>query len=221
MATARAAASLARRWPYSGLLALLLATLFAGQLAGASTWGSSLGQISLVVLAYGVAAATAAPRVVRRGMALVVALVVAGRLVAHTGVGGVVVQTLNVFGAVVLGLAVLLLTVRALLTERGKGADALAGATFGYLMLAVVWALLFAQVQVLAPGSFALIEDGSDPFGQLLYFSLVTLTTLGYGDIAPATPLTRLLAGLEAAQGTLFLALFIGRILALASAERG
>jgi voltage-gated potassium channel Kch len=48
----------------------------------------------------------------------------------------------------------------------------------------------------------------------------VTLTTLGYGDIVAATPLTRLFTALEAAQGALYLAIFIGRLLSTFQEEQ-
>ena len=48
--------------------------------------------------------------------------------------------------------------------------------------------------------------------GSLLYFSLVTLSTLGYGDISPVTPTTRILSALEAVTGTLYLAVFISSL---------
>lgn len=47
-----------------------------------------------------------------------------------------------------------------------------------------------------------------------LYFSFVTLTTLGYGDIVPATPLARILAVLEAATGVLYIAITVARLIA-------
>ena len=62
-----------------------------------------------------------------------------------------------------------------------------------------------------SPGAFTLAADG-DPFADLLYFSLVTITTLGYGDISPVAPFARISAGLEAATGTLYIAILIAHI---------
>jgi hypothetical protein len=61
------------------------------------------------------------------------------------------------------------------------------------------------------PGSFRL-PDGGDLDTQMLYFSIVTLTTTGYGDITAATSLAQISVALEAALGTLYLAILIGRI---------
>ena len=50
---------------------------------------------------------------------------------------------------------------------------------------------------------------------QLLYFSFTTLTTLGYGDIAPLSPIARIWTVFEAIFGTLFLAILIARLVGL------
>jgi voltage-gated potassium channel len=48
----------------------------------------------------------------------------------------------------------------------------------------------------------------------LLYFSLVTLTTLGYGDLLPVTPFARIVAALEAVTGVLYIAITVARLVA-------
>jgi hypothetical protein len=102
-------------------------------------------------------------------------------------------------------------TLITLVTAPAADADALAGAVFGYFLLVVVWAMLFRAMELWSPGAFALAADG-DPFTELLYFSLVTITTLGYGDISPVAPFARISAGFEAAMGTLYIAILIARI---------
>jgi hypothetical protein len=59
-----------------------------------------------------------------------------------------------------------------------------------------------------------------DALAFLLYFSLVTMTTLGYGDIAPAAPAARMLCSLEAVIGQLFVAIFIARLVSLHISRR-
>jgi hypothetical protein len=84
--------------------------------------------------------------------------------------------------------------------------------------------LIFSLMEVLHPGSFA---TASGQPGELLladhmlipefvyYYSLVTLTTLGYGDIKPVTPLAQAFAALEAVMGQLYLAVLIARLVGL------
>ena len=77
-------------------------------------------------------------------------------------------------------------------------------------MIAAAWSLLFRQLEILHPGSFDLAEGDRDT--QLLYFSLITITTVGYGDVLPVTAVARIWAALEAVVGTLYIAILIGRI---------
>jgi hypothetical protein len=53
----------------------------------------------------------------------------------------------------------------------------------------------------------------------VLYFSFVTLTTLGYGDVVPTSPVTRTLASLEAITGQLYLTVLVARLVGLHIAE--
>ena len=107
-------------------------------------------------------------------------------------------------------LAVLALVIAELLGNRDATVDGLVGAIFGYLLIAAAWSLLFRQLEILHPGSFDLAQGDRDT--QLLYFSLITITTVGYGDVLPLTPVARIWAALEAVVGTLYIAILIGRI---------
>ena len=84
--------------------------------------------------------------------------------------------------------------------------DLIIGAAVVYLFMALMWAFIFVVVETLHPGSFNLPE-GLDIAAtrQFVYYSFVTLTTLGYGDITPITPLARSLCILEAVTGQLYL----------------
>ena len=128
------------------------------------------------------------------------------RLAGTDGPGGI---------AILVTLVVVVLvawsTFAALFFEARADADALAGAIFGFFLLALLWAGLYDAIELRQPGSFALSQSGSAS-EQLLYFSLVTITALGYGDILPVSAAARALAGLEAATGTLYLAILIGSI---------
>ena len=84
----------------------------------------------------------------------------------------------------------------------------------GYIILGLFWSDIIGIVDLFCPEGFR-TADGLTSIGDngaLLYYSFVTLTTLGYGDIAPASPWTRMLAVLEALSGTLYLAVFIASI---------
>ncbi len=83
-----------------------------------------------------------------------------------------------------------------------------------YLLIGLTWASLFLFVESIAPGSF---QDNTNPGGALtypviVYYSFVTLATLGYGDIVPTTSAARGLAVLEVLTGVLFMAILISRL---------
>jgi hypothetical protein len=93
----------------------------------------------------------------------------------------------------------------------------IAGGICIYMIAAVVWACAYTLVYQLIPDAFNGI--GSVPFeGQLsemLYFSYITLTTLGYGDITPAHPVTRWMAQFEAFFGQLYIAILIASLVGM------
>ncbi len=91
-----------------------------------------------------------------------------------------------------------------------------------YVLLGTLWSLLYIPVAVLIPDSFVFngVTDGASMYSQLSYFSFVTLTTLGYGDILPVASIARSLAILEAVTGTLFIAVLISRLVGSYSSNR-
>ena len=96
------------------------------------------------------------------------------------------------------------------------------GAVIVYLNLAMIFASTYRVVGELNPKAFnnALATSGSSELGAMLYFSLVTLTTTGYGDITPVDPFARGLANLEAVIGQFYLAITVARLIALEIADR-
>jgi hypothetical protein len=94
-----------------------------------------------------------------------------------------------------------------------------------YLLLGVVWALAYSILYLLDPhaihsnvaedaATFSLRIGKGEPT-TVLYFSFVTLTTLGYGDIIPVSPTARALASTEAITGQLFLTVLVARLVGL------
>lgn len=87
----------------------------------------------------------------------------------------------------------------------------------GYLLIGLTLSILFLILDLFLPGSFSQIDAVEGNFSSYIYFGFVTLTTLGYGDITPATPLARSLASSTALFGQLYLviimALIIGKYL--------
>jgi voltage-gated potassium channel len=99
--------------------------------------------------------------------------------------------------------------------------ETIAGAICVFLLIGLLWGNVFHVLQTLDPGSFSNVEEGEPanletPPSQLSalfnYFSFVTLSTLGYGDITPLTRPAKSLAALEAILGQLYLAVLIARL---------
>jgi hypothetical protein len=80
--------------------------------------------------------------------------------------------------------------------------DMIVGAAVVYLLMALMWTFIFVVVETLHPGSFNIPEGQNiEASRQFVYYSFVTLTTLGYGDITPITSMARSLCILEAVIG--------------------
>ncbi|MGI9471006.1 MAG: ion channel [Rubripirellula sp.] len=103
--------------------------------------------------------------------------------------------------------------------------DRIVGAIAIFFVLGLVWALIYSLLEIYQPTAFALpVLDRSgiqqDMVSEFIYFSNVTLTTLGYGDIVPVTKPARMLSNLEAMTGQMYIAIVIARLVGLQISER-
>ncbi|HWB11395.1 MAG TPA: potassium channel family protein [Pirellulales bacterium] len=106
-------------------------------------------------------------------------------------------------------------------------ADNVAGAVCAYLFLGLGIGALYAIIETLQPHSFqaagSLAAELVDPLHRrstLIYFSFVTLTTAGYGDVVPVTALTRTLAMLEAVLGQFYLAVLVAGLVGIRASRK-
>jgi hypothetical protein len=115
--------------------------------------------------------------------------------------------------------------------QESVGAESLIGAIAVYFLIGYLWATVFSLVEFGSSGSFASLcdplPDGTvdcrpeiAQFPKLIYFSFVTMTTLGYGDVVPLTRAAEGVAAMAAVSGQLFLAMVIGRLVSLYMAKR-
>jgi hypothetical protein len=95
------------------------------------------------------------------------------------------------------------------------------GAICVYLLLGVAWSLVYGALHTANPGAFsgAILGNTEDPSGQWLYYSFVTLTTLGYGDILPISPGARALAYAEAVFGVFYMATLVAMLVGAYAAQ--
>jgi hypothetical protein len=106
------------------------------------------------------------------------------------------------------------LVVKSLFAAQTLTLDSIFGAVCGYLFLGLGWAMVFLMIETFRPGSFqvtGLLRSDCEPPQPfvLTYFSFVTLTTVGYGDVTPVSPTTRTLAWMEAMMGQFYLAIIV------------
>jgi voltage-gated potassium channel Kch len=94
------------------------------------------------------------------------------------------------------------------------------GAIAAYVLLGVTWAQAYEMVALAHAGAFAGRVDDTGGFTGWLYYSFVTLTTVGYGDIVPVHPIARSLAVLEALTGQLYPAILLARLVSLEVTSR-
>ena len=104
--------------------------------------------------------------------------------------------------------------------------DRLCGALSAYILLGVLWGFLYTGVELLAPGSFFFMpgldgvsmQEASGEIhhtGVLFYYSFVTLTTLGFGDITPVGHTAQMLTMWEAIAGQAYLTILVARLVGL------
>ena len=82
-----------------------------------------------------------------------------------------------------------------------------------YLLLGFLWFALYSSLDAFYPGVIKLSHAGNDRSSELLYFSLVTLSTIGYGDVVPLSGEVRMLAALEGLTGVLYIAITVALLI--------
>ena len=110
----------------------------------------------------------------------------------------------------------ILVFLRFILVQKKITPNIIYAAIVVYLLLGLMWALLYSLMHVLEPGSF---HYGELPIGSdmiyFVYYSFITLTTLGYGDITPIARWAVSFSALEAMTGQLYLAVLVARLVGL------
>lgn len=110
-----------------------------------------------------------------------------------------------------------LLILRGITRTRQVTMDVVRGGICVYLLLGYFWAVLYGMVETFDPDAFSssLLVDNSAT--RMIYYSFVTLTTLGFGDVVPVSPMASTLTILEALVGqlypTIFIAILVGSYL--------
>jgi hypothetical protein len=204
------------------LLVFLFVTVFiAGPLGLAARWeGVSQAAYAFLLLS-GLAVVAPKKRVVVPGLIVIVVDIALGGIARSVDV-----RALDIAGssldAVLVATMMVIVLLRSVREGRVTG-HRLSGAVAAYLLCGLFFAYAFAVVDGISPGAFtatAGLDPPSRDWSGFLYCSLVTLATLGYGDITPLHPAARSLASLEAFIGQLYPAILIARLVALEMEDR-
>ncbi len=205
--------------PYIALLVVLGLQLVMASILPRASWAQWLNSVLIVLaLTVGGWAATEAKtwRIGVVGLAVGTSVL----LTASRGLdseGGRLV-------ALALGEGLLLFVAAAILQDVLQTLDVtastLAGASCVYLLIGTVFSIAFLTLELIAPGSFSELGGPVETEGWNSYYSLVTLSTLGYGDILPISRTARALASFEALIGQLYLTILVARLVGLQLSPR-
>jgi voltage-gated potassium channel Kch len=191
------------------LLLLLLIEMFVLPVLGGGIGDAAVNIVFTILLFTGLAA------VANRGVATaVIGIFVLAAVVLKwtTPIGGL--PGTPVAAAVSAIAVFLIFTLLVLLRTLSPGPitrHRIEGAVAAYLLIAMTFAVAFEAAELLQPGSFDFGGDRPEIIAPAVsYFRLVTLTTVGYGDVTPVTPLARRLAMFEGFIGQMYPAVIIG-----------
>jgi hypothetical protein len=203
-------------WFLGALVALIVTTPF---LEGAKRWRFIEPTILTAVLLSAVLAVGGRHRTLSLACILVAPVLVA-RWLSHLEIHSLFYPIFVLSFLIFLGFIVFQF-LRFIMRSPRVNSEVLCAAIAAYLLLALLWGAAYALVARLDPGSFAGVAPESQPLHGFdsVYFSIITLTTIGYGDISPASGPARMLAMLEAVTGTMYMAVMVARLVAAYSSE--
>jgi len=117
----------------------------------------------------------------------------------------------------------LLIVFREIFNAREIKSQEIFGAISAYLLMGIMFAQVFDIILVFEPAALSFdpknFGGAALQSGDVLYFSFVTLATVGYGDLTPATPLARALCVVESITGVMYVAIFIARFVSMHSGK--
>jgi drug/metabolite transporter (DMT)-like permease len=158
----------------------------------------------------------------RRVADVVAAIAVAGSILLLfsdlvTGGGDRVGTTRPSLIWILISLLLPVIVVRRILTHRRVGLSTLLGAISAYLLIAFTFTFAFLSVDGFGSSDFF---GQPEPTTSFMYFSLSTMTTVGFGDLTAATDMARLLATTEAVVGQIFLVTLVALLVGLYAQDR-
>lgn len=206
----------------SALLSALAIVLISAPFLRLCPGGAFIETVLVTVMLLSVVLAVGGRRKALFVAAVLAAPAVAVRWINYGGSGSVAPGMVVASAIPPISFAVAMLF-RFVLKARRVDSEVICAAVSNYLLLGLLWSFAYSLVEKLAPGSFSCgglssAKTGIDQF-TFLYFSLVTLATVGFGDIYPLADAARMLAVIEGITGTFYMAILIARLVAAYSLQ--
>ena len=217
-----AARKITERNNYLWFLVALLALLFAAALfeqLGITTLRRFSGLLLTVAILVGVwSVDTGVDKTLRRILAttFLVSLFALEQLLPHPNV-----VLLQLFVILLFCVVTIAFCCRQVLFSGHVDLNKIIGAICIYILLGITWGLVYMLVEQFFPGSIPGLEGADWPqdLQRSLYFSFISLTTLGYGDISPIQPLAQLMAYLQAITGQFYVAILVASMVGVRLSE--
>jgi Ion channel len=199
---------------YASLLVLLLANFFLLELVDDLRWGA-VGStlLSAAALVVAISDPEAGHRLSLRHWILVGACVALAPIVLIVNSESLVGLT-YLLPVALLVTATLPVTITRVLHHRRVTAETILGALCAYVLVGLLFAFVYIAVNDFRDTPF-FTQPGTHDQGEFLYYSFVTLTTLGFGDLSPSEGLPQALTVLEALIGSVFLVTLVARLVTL------
>jgi len=125
----------------------------------------------------------------------------------------------HLLGAILVGFLIKLL-INFIFFQKKVTKEIIYAAVVVYLLLALLWAFAYLTLDYFYPNSFTFHEISSPNFYRYLYFSFVTITTLGYGDVSPLTQKAGSLVILKAVTGQIYLVVIVAWLVGMHVSRR-
>ena len=199
---------------YASLLVLLLANFFLLELIDDPRWGA-VGStlLSAVALVVAIHDPEAGQRITRRHAIQILACVALAPLVLLVNSSSLVGLT-YLLPVGLLVTATLPVTLSRVISHRRVTHETVLGALCAYILVGLLFAFLYLAVSDIRSGPF-FAQPGEHVQSEFLYYSFVTLTTLGFGDLSPSVGLPQALTAIEALLGQIFLVTMVARLVTL------
>lgn len=90
-----------------------------------------------------------------------------------------------------------------------------------YFLIGIAFGFLYSFIEQIQPGSISFVASNTtDISGDMIYFSMITLTTAGYGEMLPVYKIAKVLAMMEASLGVLYIAIMIGKLVSTNTSQK-